>query len=145
MSEQASGEAADDDVPRGRGRRYAVAAVGLVLVAAAAGLGVMVGSWPPPDPQPGAGPSDSSATEPAWPTRVVRTRLVVPEFRGRTVAEASAGAEAAGGTPVIFDARWDRPVAPDWVVCTSGEAFRWNDVPTGELHIAAVPAGDPCP
>jgi hypothetical protein len=61
------------------------------------------------------------------------------------VAEASAAAEAAGGTPVIFDARWNRPVQPDWVVCSSEEPVLGNDLPSGDFDIAAVPAGDPCP
>ena len=145
MTEHASGEIEDDVAPGGRRRRYALLTLCLALVAAAAGLGAVVGSWPPPDPQPRAAPSDAPFETPAAPTPVRRQPLELPDFRGRTVAEASAAAEAAGATPVIFDARWDRPVTPDWVVCTDGEAFRGDDLPTGELHIAAVPAGDPCP
>jgi hypothetical protein len=137
----------DGAAPRGRRRRYALLALGVALVAGAAGLGAMVGSWAPPDPPPpAAAPSTSPAVGPAAPpTTAVRQPLRLPDFRGRTVAEAAAAAESAGATPVIFDARWNRPVAPDWMVCTDGEAFRGNDLPTGELHIAAVPAGDPCP
>ena len=146
MSEHATAEV-EDQAPRRRGRRYAVLVLGLALVAAAAGLGVMVGSWPPPppapDPQPGAVRSDY-AIEPASPTRRQPLELP-PGFRGRTVAEASAAAEAAGGTPVIFDARWNRPVKPDWVVCSTVEALLGDDSPSGDFDIAAVPAGDPCP
>jgi hypothetical protein len=152
MSERASGlvdvvEAEDGPGPRGRGRRYALLALGLALVAGAAGLGAVVGSWAPPDPPPpAAAPSTSPAAGPAAPpTSAVRQPLELPEFRGRTVAEASAAAEAAGATPVVFDARWNRPVKPDWVVCTDGEPVRGDDTPTGEFDIAAVPAGDPCP
>jgi hypothetical protein len=90
-------------------------------------------------------PSDTPSETPVSPAPVRRQPLELPDFRGRTVAEASAAAEAAGGSPVIFDARWNRPVTPDWVVCTDGEPVRGDDLPTGELHIAAVPAGDPCP
>jgi acyl dehydratase len=75
----------------------------------------------------------------------VRQPLQLPEFRGRTVAEASAAGEAAGANLVIFDARWNRPVKPDWVVCTSEEPVRGDDLPSGDFDIAAVPAGDPCP
>ncbi|HEV7187612.1 MAG TPA: hypothetical protein VGN28_06910 [Blastococcus sp.] len=46
---------------------------------------------------------------------------------------------------MIFDARWNRPVKPDWVVCTTGEPVRGDDPPSGGFDIAAVPAGDPCP
>jgi hypothetical protein len=146
VSEHATAEA-EDQAPRRRGRRYAVLVLGLALVAAAAGLGVMVGSWAPspspPGPQPGAVRSDY-AIAPASPTR--RQPLDLPPgFRGRTVAEASAAAEAAGGTPVIFDARWNRPVKPDWVVCSTVEALLGDDSPSGDFDIAAVPAGDPCP
>ena len=143
MSEHASAEIEDDVPPRGPRRRYALLILCLAMLAAAVGLGVMVGSWPPPDPQPGAGPSDS-AMDPASPTP--RQPLDLPAgFRGRPVAEASAAAVAAGGTPVIFDARWNRPVEPDWVVCTSEEALRGDESPSGDFDIAAVPAGDPCP
>jgi hypothetical protein len=145
VSEHATAEA-EDQAPRGRGRRYAVLVLGLALVAAAAGLGVMVGSWAPspspPGPQPGAVRSDY-AIAPASPTR--RQPLNLPDFRGRTVAEARAAAAAAGGTPIIFDARWNRPVQPDWVVCSTVEARLTDDSPSGDFDIAAVPAGDPCP
>jgi hypothetical protein len=147
MTEHASSEAEDDSAPRGGGRPYAVAILGLALLAGAVGLGLVVGSWPapppPPDPQPGAVRSDY-AIAPASPTRRQPLELP-PGFRGRTVAEASAAAEAAGGTPVIFDARWNRPVKPDWVVCSSVEALLGDDSPSGDFDIAAVPAGDPCP
>ena len=147
MSEPAGGEAEDGPGPRGRGRRYALLALGLVLVAAAAGLGAVVGSWAPPDPpdlRPGAAPGDIAAFDPPSPTPNIRYPL--PDFRGQTIAEATAGAQAAGATPVIFDARWTRPVAPDWIVCTGDEAFRGDSTTsTGEVFLAAVPAGDPCP
>ena len=85
-------------------------------------------------------------TEPTAPSRPnPGITSPLPHFQGRTVAETIAGLEAAGATLVIFDARWDRPVAPDWVVCTDDEIFNGDFKPTGQVHIAAVPAGDPCP
>jgi len=145
--EHARGEIEHDVAPRGRRRRYALLTLCLALVAAVVGLGMVVGSWPPPDPPPtAAAPSTSPPAGPAAPPTVpLRQPLELPDFRGRTVAEASAAAEAAGGTPVIFDARWDRPVKPDWVVCTDGEPVRGENSPTGDFDIAAVPPGDPCP
>jgi hypothetical protein len=147
MTAHAKGDIEDDGGPPVRSRRYALVAGVLALVAGVGGLGLVFGSWTPPAaPRADAAPSTSPPVAPAVPTgSPVRAPLDLPDFRGRTVAEASAAAEAAGGTPVIFDARWNRPVAPDWVVCTDGEPVRENDLPTGELHIAAVPAGDPCP
>src|SRR5690348_13247508 len=147
MSEHADDVAEDDPACHGRGRAYAVGFLCLALLAAAVGLGVVVGSWPPPDPPPAAAaPSTTPPQAPAVvPRAPLRQPLRLPDFRGRTVAEASAAAEAAGGTPVILDARWNRPVAPDWIVCTSGEPTRGDDVPSGDFDIAAVPAGDPCP
>ena len=45
---------------------------------------------------------------------------------------------------VAFDARWDRPVAPDWRICTQSKTFWGDSRPTGDVHLAAVPPGDPC-
>jgi hypothetical protein len=148
VSEHATAEA-EDQAPRRRGRRYAFLVLGLGLLAGAAGLGVAVGSWTPPDPPPAAAspsttpPAGPAAPPPAWGVR--RKPLDLPDFRGRTVAEASAAGQAAGANLVIFDARWNRPVQPDWVVCGTGEPVYGNDWPTGDFDISAVPAGDPCP
>ena len=69
----------------------------------------------------------------------------LPDVVGRPVGQARPALEQAGAVVVVFDARVrDRAVQPDWVVCTAGETFL-GDAPTGEVHVAAVPAGDPCP
>jgi hypothetical protein len=78
------------------------------------------------------------------PTPGVRAPL--PIVAGGTVAEVVANGEAVGATVIVFDARWDRQVGPDWRVCTRDETFIGEKgIPSGTLDVAAVPPGDPCP
>jgi len=79
------------------------------------------------------------------PTPTRRITGPLPDVVGRPVGEAQPALEQVGAVVVVFDARlWERAVQPDWVVCTAGETFL-GDAPTGEVHVAAVPAADPCP
>ncbi|MGY2004570.1 hypothetical protein [Blastococcus sp. SYSU DS1024] len=71
-------------------------------------------------------------------------RSALPEFPGATLGEAVPVLEAAGARAVTFDARWDRAVAPDWRICTQTATTRGDGRPTGDVHLAAVPPGDPC-
>jgi hypothetical protein len=68
----------------------------------------------------------------------------LPDVVGLPVRDAQPALERVGAVVVVFDARWERPVGPEWVVCTATETFS-GDTATGEVHLAAVPAGDPCP
>ena len=122
--------------------RVAVLVLVAAVLAVVVGTAVMVASyW---QPQPAAAPASPSPLLPPPPVHVVREPL--PTIYGGTVAEVVANGEAAGATVIVFDARWDRPVDPDWQVCTRGETFLGErGEPTGELHVAAVPQGDPCP
>jgi hypothetical protein len=121
--------------------RVAVLALVTALLTVVVGAAVMVGSsW---RPEPAGAPASSSPLLPAPPAPEVRDPL--PTVYGGTVAEVVANGEAVGATVVVFDARWDRPVGQDWRVCTRGEAFIGESTPSGELHVAAVPPGDPCP
>lgn len=80
------------------------------------------------------------------PTRTSHIDGPLPEVAGRPVGEAVPALEAAGALVEVFDARaWWRAVQPDWVVCGAGQTFLGDGTPTGEVHVAAVPAGDPCP
>jgi hypothetical protein len=125
-------------------KRAAVRAAVLVLVASlltvVVGTAVMVASyW---RPEPAGAPASPSPLIPTRPVPVVRAPL--PDVAGDTVADVVANGEAVG--VIVFDARWQRPVAPDWRVCTRGETFIGESgVPSGELHVAALPPGDPCP
>ena len=86
------------------------------------------------------------ATEQLLPTPTSGITGPLPDVVGRPVGEARSALEQAGAVVVVIDARiWDRSVQPDWRVCTAGETFLGEDVPTGEVHVAAVPAADPCP
>ena len=83
----------------------------------------------------------SAAPSPAAP---VLAGKPLPEVVGRPVGEARPALEQAGAVVVLLDGGGaSRPVQPDWVVCTAG-APTTVDAPAGEVHVAAVPAGDPC-
>jgi hypothetical protein len=109
---------------------------------AAVGTAVMVAAyW---RPEPAAAPAPRSPL--IQPTPAPEVRDPLPTVFGGTVAEVVANGEAVGATLIVFDARWNRPVEPDWQVCTRGETFIGSEgTPSGELHVAAVPPGDPCP
>ena len=85
-----------------------------------------------------------AATDPLLATPTSRVTGPLPDVVGRPVGEAQPALEQVGAVVVVFDARWERPVEPGWEVCTASELFL-GDAPTGEVHVAAVPAGDPCP
>jgi hypothetical protein len=122
--------------------RVAVLALVAALLAVAVGTAVMVASyW---RPEPAAAPAPRSPLIQPTPAPEVRDLLLT--VFGGTVAEVVANGEAVGATLIVFDARWNRPVEPDWQVCTRGETFIGSEgIPSGELHVAAVPPGDPCP
>lgn len=83
------------------------------------------------------------ATEQPTPTSPVTGPL--PDVVGLTVADAQPALEQLGAVVLIVDARaWERAVQPGWEVCTASETFL-GYAPTGEVHVAAVPAGDACP
>jgi hypothetical protein len=95
-------------------------------------------------PEPAAAPAPRSPL--IQPTPAPEVRDPLPTVFGGTVAEVVANGEAVGATLIVFDARWNRPVEPDWQVCTRGETFIGSEgIPSGELHVAAVPPGNPCP
>ena len=88
-----------------------------------------------------AAATTSAAPPPAVPVLAGRP---LPEVVGRPVGEARPALEQAGAVVVLLDGGGSsRPVQPDWVVCTAG-APTSVDAPAGEVHVAAVPAGDPC-
>jgi hypothetical protein len=122
--------------------RVAVLAVVGALLAVVVGTAVMVASyW---QPQPAAAPASQPPLIPPPPEPEIREPL--PFIYGNTVAEVVANGEAAGATVIVFDARWNRQVGPDWQVCTREETFLGErGEPTGDLHVSAVPQGDPCP
>jgi hypothetical protein len=122
--------------------RVAVLALVAALLTVAVGTAVMVASyW---RPEPAAAPAPRSPL--IQPTPAPEVRDPLPTVFGGTVAEVVANGEAVGATLIVFDARWNRPVEPDWQVCTRGETFIGSEgIPSGELHVAAVPPGDPCP
>ena len=125
-------------------RRYAVAALIAALVATAAATAFMVFSQPEPGPPSPPAPFPSAAP-PALPRVPPFSPLPTADYVGTTVADAVAGLEAEGAEVAVFDTRpWDRPVGPDWQVCTVGELY-FVDNPSGIVQIAAVPVGDPCP
>jgi hypothetical protein len=122
--------------------RVAVLALVAALLTVAVGTAVMVASyW---QPEPAAAPAPRSPL--IQPTPAPEVRDPLPTVGGGTVAEVVANGEAVGATLIVFDARRNRPVEPDWRVCTRGETFIGSEgIPSGELHVAAVPPGDPCP
>ena len=86
----------------------------------------------------------AAALPSAAPTTTALPGQPLPEVAGRPVAEAQPALEQTGAVVKLLDAGGqDRPVQPDWVVCTAG-APDAADAPTGEVHVAAVPAGDAC-
>jgi hypothetical protein len=140
-------EPSDEPTPSGGlGRRYAVAGLIGALVATVAATAFMVLSQPDSGPSAASRPSASASAVPdPLPSTPPVPRIPTAGYAGITVADAVPRLEAAGAEVDVFDARaWDRPVGPDWTVCTVGELF-YVDTPSGFVQIAAVPVGDPCP
>ena len=70
----------------------------------------------------------------------------LPTVTGRPVAEAQPAIEQAGAVVRVFAAGADpdRPVQPDWLVCTANPTYQGDGAPTGEVQLFALPAGEPC-
>ena len=80
----------------------------------------------------------------ALPTPSSRISGPLPDVVGVPVRDAQPALEQVGAVVVVFDARSEGQVGPDWAVCTAGETFL-GDTRTGEVHLAAVPTGETCP
>jgi hypothetical protein len=143
---------ADDaatDLPASEERgtpRFAVAALIVALLATVVATVVMVAAHPAPEPAPvppSTTPAPAPAADPSTPA--APPPIPVPDLTDATVADTVPALEAAGAEVEVYDAKiWERPVAPDWRVCTAGELF-YGDTPSGLVQVFAVPTGDPCP
>jgi hypothetical protein len=102
---------------------------------------------PPPGASPSAGPTAVPAVATGTTTQPTSAFPGgLPPVASRPVVEVQAALEQLGATVQTIDARgWSRPVVPGWLACHASEAFAGDDVPTGEVTVTAVPAGDPCP
>ncbi|MGY1671437.1 hypothetical protein [Geodermatophilus sp. SYSU D00710] len=141
--------AASEPPPR-RTPRSAVAALTVAVLASAAATVVVVASQPTPQPAataPTASPVIDAAPAPTpGLTSLPEVGHPLPGYRGAPVGMAVVGLEETGATVIVYDARaWGRTVLPDWVVCNQSETYSSDDTPTGDVHLSAVPVGDPCP
>jgi hypothetical protein len=134
-----------------RAKRYLTWGLGLgVPVVLAVTVAMAVGYSPPQrveaaTPTPSRPPVPTPEPAHQWPAFET---YPLPEFgRGSPVGPAADALRVAGATVYVIDARgWEREVRPDWALCTQSETF-WgeSDIPTGDVTLAAVPVGDPCP
>ena len=141
-------------VPRvSRSTRYLTWALGLAVpVVLAITVGMAVAHSPaeraeatPPATTAGSPLPAAQTPVHTWPPF---STWPLPRFaQGSPVGPAADALRAAGADVHVVDARaWDREVQPDWALCTQGETY-WgdSDTPTGDVTLAAVPVGGPCP
>ena len=128
----------------GARRRVAVvpALLGIAVLGTFVATAVLVVSYE--SPVPAAAAPTSSAARSSQPVSPAVQPFTFPDLRSAPLGDAVAGLEAAGAEVTSFDARWERAVQPDWTVCTQTQLFL-GDVASDRVHLAAVPAGDPCP
>ena len=102
--------------------------------------------------RPAAAPSAPATAAPVVATAQLLptpTSLItgpLPDVVGLPVADAQPALEQVGAVVRVFAAGQDpdRPVQPDWVVCTANPSYQGADAPTGEVQLFALPTGQPC-